>query len=72
MAPVGNPGLASGGCGDVLAGVIGGLIAQGYKSIEAACLGVVIHGSAADLAAQEGERGMLASDLMPYIRQLVN
>ncbi|WP_428848552.1 NAD(P)H-hydrate dehydratase [Shewanella marinintestina] len=72
VAPVGNPGLASGGCGDVLAGVIGGLIAQGYKSIEAACLGVVIHGSAADLAAQEGERGMLASDLMPYIRQLVN
>ncbi|ABZ78180.1 carbohydrate kinase, YjeF related protein [Shewanella halifaxensis HAW-EB4] len=72
VAPVGNPGLASGGCGDVLAGVIGGLMAQGYTSMEAACLGVVIHGDAADLAAKSGERGMLASDLMPYIRQLVN
>ncbi|GIU06186.1 MULTISPECIES: NAD(P)H-hydrate dehydratase [unclassified Shewanella] len=72
VAPVGNPGLASGGCGDVLAGVIGGLVAQGYSSMEAACLAVVIHGDAADLAARAGERGMLASDLMPYIRQLVN
>ncbi|ABV88858.1 bifunctional ADP-dependent NAD(P)H-hydrate dehydratase/NAD(P)H-hydrate epimerase [Shewanella pealeana] len=72
VAPVGNPGLASGGCGDVLAGVIGGLVAQGYSSMEAACLAVVIHGGAADLAARMGERGMLASDLMPYIRQLVN
>lgn len=72
VAPVGNPGLASGGCGDVLAGVIGGLMAQGHTSMEAACLGVVIHGQAADLAAKSGERGMLASDLMPYIRQLVN
>ncbi|MGS0683409.1 NAD(P)H-hydrate dehydratase [Shewanella sp. 125m-7] len=72
VAAVGNPGLASGGCGDVLSGVIGGLMAQGYTNMEAACLGVVIHGDAADLAAQFGERGMLASDLMPYIRQLVN
>ncbi|GIU41331.1 bifunctional NAD(P)H-hydrate repair enzyme [Shewanella sairae] len=72
VAPVGNPGLASGGCGDVLAGIIGGLIAQGISNMDAACLGVIIHGEAADLAAQSGERGMLASDLMPYIRQLVN
>ncbi|WOT04615.1 NAD(P)H-hydrate dehydratase [Shewanella youngdeokensis] len=72
VAPVGNPGLASGGCGDVLAGVIGALIAQGYSGMQAAYFGVLIHGDAADLAAQAGERGMLASDLMPYIRQLVN
>ncbi|WP_299810918.1 NAD(P)H-hydrate dehydratase [uncultured Shewanella sp.] len=72
VAPVGNPGLAGGGCGDVLAGVVGGIVAQGYSSMEAACLAVVIHGNAADLAAKAGERGMLASDLMPYIRQLVN
>lgn len=72
VAPVGNPGLASGGCGDVLSGIIGALMAQGYDNMQAACLAVVIHGDAADLAAKEGERGMLASDLMPYIHQLVN
>ncbi|MDR8522376.1 NAD(P)H-hydrate dehydratase [Shewanella fidelis] len=72
VAAVGNPGLASGGCGDVLAGIIGGLMAQGFAHFEAAYLGVIIHGEAADIAAKEGERGMLASDLMPYIRQLVN
>lgn len=72
VAPVGNPGLAGGGCGDVLAGIIGGLMAQGISNMDAACLGVIVHGEAADLAAQSGERGMLASDLMPYIRQLVN
>ncbi|QQX79512.1 NAD(P)H-hydrate dehydratase [Shewanella sp. KX20019] len=72
VAPVGNPGLASGGCGDVLSGIIGALMAQGYSNMEAAYLAVVIHGDAADLAAKNGERGMLASDLMPYIHQLVN
>lgn len=72
VAPVGNPGLASGGCGDVLSGIIGALMAQGYDNMQAASLAVVIHGDAADLAAKEGERGMLASDLMPYIHQLVN
>ncbi|MFT5788253.1 MAG: hydroxyethylthiazole kinase-like uncharacterized protein yjeF [Shewanella sp.] len=72
VAPVGNPGLASGGCGDVLSGIIGALMAQGYSNMQAAYLAVVIHGDAADLAAKDGERGMLASDLMPYIHQLVN
>ncbi|MCK8047195.1 NAD(P)H-hydrate dehydratase [Shewanella sp. 1CM18E] len=72
VAAVGNPGLASGGCGDVLAGIIGGLMAQDFTNFEAAYLGVIIHGEAADIAAVSGERGMLASDLMPYIRQLVN
>ncbi|MGB0893352.1 MAG: NAD(P)H-hydrate dehydratase [Parashewanella sp.] len=72
VAAVGNPGLASGGCGDVLAGIIGALMAQGFTSIKAAIAGVVVHGCAADIAAQEGERGMLASDLLLPIRQLVN
>ncbi|MEI6858967.1 MAG: NAD(P)H-hydrate dehydratase [Shewanella sp.] len=72
VAPVGNPGLASGGCGDVLAGVIAALISQGFSLFDAAIMGVVVHGEAADRAAIEGERGMLASDLMPHIRSLVN
>lgn len=72
VAPVGNPGLASGGCGDVLSGIIGVLMAQGMDNMQATVLGVVVHGCAADLAAIQGERGMLASDLMPFIRQLVN
>ncbi|WP_372871563.1 NAD(P)H-hydrate dehydratase [Shewanella sp.] len=72
VAPVGNPGLASGGCGDVLSGIIAALMAQGLETMTATVAGVVIHGEAADLAAKDGERGMLASDLMPFIRQLVN
>ena len=72
VANVGNPGMASGGMGDVLSGIIGGLLAQGLNSLDAARLAVCIHGDAADLAAQKGERGLLASDLFSYIRKLVN
>ncbi|MFQ6371650.1 NAD(P)H-hydrate dehydratase [Shewanella sp. YIC-542] len=72
VAPVGNPGLASGGCGDVLSGIIGALMAQGLENFLATVAAVVVHGEAADLAARDGERGMLASDLMPWIRHLVN
>ncbi|MBO2631492.1 NAD(P)H-hydrate dehydratase [Shewanella algae] len=72
VAPVGNPGLASGGCGDVLSGIIGALMAQGLDNTRATVAGVIVHGGAADLAARDGERGMLASDLMPWIRHLVN
>ncbi len=72
VAEVGNPGMASGGMGDVLAGMIGGLLAQGFSLIDAAKIGVYVHGAAADLAAARGERGLLASDLMSYIRELVN
>jgi NAD(P)H-hydrate epimerase len=53
--------------------VIGGLLAQGLSLQQAAQQGVFIHGLAADKAAlQDGERGLLASDLMPYLRVLVN
>ena len=63
--PTGNPGMASGGMGDVLAGVIGGLLAQGYAPHEACQLGVFLHGTAGDLAVQEvGEIGMLARDVI--------
>jgi NAD(P)H-hydrate epimerase len=71
--PVGNPGMATGGMGDVLSGVIGGLLAQGLSLEAAACVGVYVHGQAGDLAAQAGgERGMVATDLLPFLRQLVN
>lgn len=69
----GNPGMASGGMGDVLAGVTGALLAQGLALMDAAALAVYIHGEAADgLAAEQGERGMLASELLPKIREFLN
>lgn len=69
----GNPGMAVGGMGDLLTGVIAGLLAQGLGDWDAARLGVYIHARAGDLAAEaEGERGMMPSDLYPWLRRLVN
>jgi len=68
----GNPGMATAGMGDVLAGVIASLVAQGIPLLEASKLGVWLHASAGDRAAVHGERGMIASDLLPELRQLVN
>ncbi len=69
----GNPGMASGGMGDVLAGIIGSLIAQGIDLEAAARTGVCLHGVAADRAAElQGERGLLASDVIAQISSLVN
>ncbi|MEX0964578.1 MAG: NAD(P)H-hydrate dehydratase [Pseudohongiellaceae bacterium] len=69
----GNAGMATGGMGDVLSGVIGGLLAQGNSLANSLCAAVCIHGEAADLSMQaQGQRGMTATDLMPYIRELVN
>lgn len=69
----GNPGMASGGMGDVLTGVIAALMAQGFDSAMAAQVGVALHSVAADqLAQQFGERGLLATDLIPVIRSLLN
>jgi ADP-dependent NAD(P)H-hydrate dehydratase / NAD(P)H-hydrate epimerase len=73
----GNPGMASGGMGDVLTGLLGGLLAQGLKATDAAVLGVYLHGLAGDrLAARMGDAGLLASDLLrelPAARQaLIN
>lgn len=71
VSSYGNPGMASGGMGDVLSGVIAGLLAQGLAPLEAACLGVCLHGRAGDLAAGDAQRGLLATDLMPHLRSLV-
>lgn len=69
----GNAGMATGGMGDVLSGIVGGLVAQGNSLKDSLCAGVCIHGEAADLSmGADGQRGMAATDLMPYIRQLVN
>ena len=69
----GNAGMATGGMGDVLSGIVGSLVAQGNSLENSLCAGACIHGEAADLSMQaDGQRGMMATDLMPYIRQLVN
>src|SRR2546426_5218507 len=63
--PTGNPGLATGGTGDVLTGIITGLLAQGLAPWGAACVGVYAHGLAGDLAASEGgETGRIAGDVI--------
>jgi NAD(P)H-hydrate epimerase len=67
--PTGNPGMASGGMGDVLSGVVGGLLAQRLAPADAACLGVYVHGAVADTASADGEIGLLASDLIGELRQ---
>ena len=72
----GNQGMATGGAGDVLTGVVTSLLAQGYSPKNAACMGVFVHGLAGDLAAGEkGFTGMIASDLvknLPSALKLLN
>lgn len=70
----GNPGMATAGMGDLLSGVLGGLLAQNITASmeDIAKLGVVMHALAGDLAAEHGERGMMATDLLPYLRYLCN
>ena len=70
--PYGNPGMASGGMGDALSGVIASLMAQGVPISVAARLGVGIHALAGDQAALKGQRGMLAMDIIQELRSLVN
>jgi NAD(P)H-hydrate epimerase len=73
VSNTGNPGMASGGMGDVLAGVIASLIAQGMSLEDAAKQGVYGHGLAADYSTkEEGERGLLATDLLPFLRKWSN
>lgn len=73
ICPLGNPGMASAGTGDVLAGVIGALVAQGLSLRQAAATGVVAHARAGDLAAaQGGERGLIASDIIRLLPQVLN
>jgi NAD(P)H-hydrate epimerase len=64
----GNPGMATGGSGDVLTGVITALVCQGLEPFEAARLGVHIHGLAGDLAAEKlGQVSLISSDLLDYL-----
>ena len=66
--PTGNPGMATGGTGDVLTGLIAALLGQGLEPFAAAQLGVYLHGLAGDLAKAElGEASMIASDLLTYL-----
>jgi hydroxyethylthiazole kinase-like uncharacterized protein yjeF len=68
----GNPGMAAPGMGDVLTGIIAALIAQGLSLEDAAAIGVDVHARAGDRAAESGERGMLASDLIHELRGVLN
>lgn len=69
----GNPGMATGGMGDILTGVIAALHAQRLPPFFAAVFGALLHGAAGDAAARiDGERGLLPSDLFPHLRRLAN
>lgn len=68
----GNSGMATAGMGDVLSGVLGGLRAQGWSAVDAVRIGVCLHAKAGDLASEEGERGLIATDLMSYLQYLVD
>jgi NAD(P)H-hydrate epimerase len=68
----GNPGMASPGMGDVLTGVIAGILAQRADAVSAARTGVLIHATAGDMAAHRGERGLIASDLFNYLPTCAN
>ena len=73
LCPYGNPGMASGGMGDVLSGILGGFLAQGYGLREAANLGVCVHSLAADDAVRDaGQRGLRATDLRAPLRKRLN
>jgi NAD(P)H-hydrate epimerase len=72
VCTAGNPGMAAPGMGDVLTGVIAALLAQGLGCGDAARMGVYVHATAGDLAARQGERGLMARDLMEPLRRLVN
>ncbi len=72
LCDAGNPGMAVAGMGDVLTGVIAGLIAQCGDPWLAARCGVLVHARAGDAAAEAGARGMLASDLFAAVRELAN
>jgi NAD(P)H-hydrate epimerase len=70
--PTGNPGMAVGGSGDLLAGMIVSLLAQGLSPLEAAAVGAWLHGAAGDLCARQiGQYGMLPSDMLQVLPRLM-
>lgn len=72
VCDLGNPGMATAGMGDVLAGVISGLVAQKLSLKDACILGVFAHALAGDIVAKDGEKGILASDLLFFIKKIIN
>lgn len=69
----GNAGMATAGCGDVLTGIITGLLARGYQKGDACLLGMYLHGLAGDLAAKElGEESLVASDIIAFLPKAFN
>lgn len=72
VSPFANPGLASAGTGDVLAGIIAGLLSQGLTPEDAAALGVYLHGAAGERVREElGDTGMIAGDLLPALPRAI-
>ena len=72
LSPFANPGLASGGTGDVLTGIIAGLMAQGLSPEDAACCGVYLHGAAGEAVREElGDTGTVAGDLLPLLPKTI-
>jgi NAD(P)H-hydrate epimerase len=70
--PTGGPALASGGTGDVLLGIVTGLLAQGVPGLRAAALAAFLHGAAADrIAARRGTTGLVASELLPALPAVI-
>ncbi len=72
LIAAGNPGMAVGGMGDLLTGVIAALRAQGMGAFQAAACGALLHAAAGDLAATDGQRGLLPTDLLAPLRRLCN
>ena len=68
----GNPGMATAGSGDVLTGLIAGLLSQGLDPLKAAALGVYVHGKAGDLAGQKGQRGLRAGDTLTSLQEILS
>lgn len=72
LCPAGNPGMATAGMGDVLTGIVAGIMAQGATPDTAAVVATVVHALAGDSAARRGQRGLLASDLLHELRPWLN
>ena len=72
LIAAGNPGMAVGGMGDLLTGIIASLRAQGLAAFDAAAAGALLHGLAGDAAAADGARGLLPTDLLSPLRRLAN
>ena len=71
MNQTGNPGMATGGSGDVLTGIVAAMLGQKIEPFKAACFGVYVHGLAGDLAARgKGETSMIASDIIHCLPQV--